>query len=51
MQDPGERFERPKLCARGFVAERLRFPRFAAQSGEMLTFAHNPTGAHNQQQN
>jgi hypothetical protein len=27
-------------------ADRLRFPRFAAQSGEMLAFAHNPTGAH-----
>jgi hypothetical protein len=31
-------------------ADRLRFPRFAARSGEMLAFVHNPTGAHNQQQ-
>ena len=26
-------------------AERLCFPRLAAQSGEMLAFAHNSTGA------
>jgi hypothetical protein len=28
-------------------ADRLRFPRFAAQSGEMLVFAHNSTGSIN----
>ncbi|MGH7097839.1 MAG: hypothetical protein ACREE4_09310 [Stellaceae bacterium] len=30
-------------------ADRLRFPRFAAQSGEMLGFAHNFTGPGNNQ--
>ncbi len=30
-------------------ADRLRFPRFAAQSGEMLAFAHNSTGPTNNQ--
>jgi hypothetical protein len=31
------------------TAERLRFPRFAAQDGEMLAFAHIPTGTHHSQ--
>src|SRR3954469_1087107 len=40
-------------CARGYVddralPERLRFPRFHAESGEMLGFAHIPTGTRNQ---
>jgi hypothetical protein len=29
-------------------ADRLRFPRLAAQSGEMLAFAHNSTRPHQQ---
>jgi hypothetical protein len=28
------------------ASHRLRFPRFAAQDGEMLAFAHIPTGTH-----
>ena len=31
------------------TAERLRFPRFAAQDGEMLAFAHILTGTHHSQ--
>jgi hypothetical protein len=30
-------------------ADWLRFPRFAAQSGEMLAFSHNSTGPTNNQ--
>jgi hypothetical protein len=30
------------------ASHRLRFPRFAAQDGEMLAFAHIPTGTHQQ---
>jgi hypothetical protein len=42
-----------RSCAGGYVddraePERLRFPRFHAESGEMLGFAHIPTGTRKQ---